>query len=392
MLYEMACGRAPFAGETKTDVIVAIAKSEPPALARFAPKAPPELEWIVLKALRKDVEERYQTIKEFESDLKKLKQRIEFQSELERSMAPEQYHSTMGGLAETEIHASVPRLSTQSVLPQNRETSVVSSAIQTRASSVEYIVNGIKQHKTIAAVVAVAVLLGVLALIFLPGRSTKLTDKDTILLAEFLNTTGDLDFDKTLKQALAAQLGQSPFLDIFSEDRVRDTLKLMGVSQDTRVTRDVAKDICARQGIKAMLLGSISRVGSRYIVLLEAINSQTGDTIASEQFEVADKEQVLKSLGSAASSLREKLGESLSTIKRFDTPIEKVTTSKLEALKQYSTGVEQHSKLDYKGAIPLYLRAIESDPNFAIAHARLANCYNNTNQFEAARNSFTKAY
>lgn len=393
VLYEMACGRAPFAGETKTDVIVAIAKSEPPALARFAPKAPPELEWIVLKALRKDVEERYQTVKELESDLKKLKQRIEFQSELERSMAPEQYHSTMSGLAETEIHASVPRLSTQSTAPQKRETSVVSSAIQTRASSVEYIVNGIKQHKTIAAVIAVAVLLGVLALIFLPGRSrTKLTDKDTILLADFLNTTGDLDFDKTLKQALAAQLGQSPFLDIFSEDRVRDTLKFMGVSQDTRVTRDVAKDICARQGIKAMLLGSISRVGSHYIVLLEAVNSQTGDTIASEQFEVDGKEQVLKSLGSAASSLREKLGESLSTIKRFDAAIEKVTTSKLEALRQYSLGVEQHSKLDYKGAIQFYLRAIESDPNFAIAHARLANCYNNTSQFEAARDQFTKAY
>ncbi|MGZ8847756.1 MAG: protein kinase domain-containing protein [Pyrinomonadaceae bacterium] len=393
VLYEMACGRAPFAGETKTDVIVAIAKSEPPALARFAPKAPPELEWIVLKALRKDVEERYQTVKEFESDLKKLKQRIEFQSELERSMAPEQYHSTMSGLADTEIHASVPRLSTQSILPQKRETSVVSSAIQTRPSSAEYIVNGIKQHKTIAAVVALAVLLGVLALIFLPGRSKpKLTDKDTILLADFLNTTGDLDFDKTLKQALAAQLGQSPFLDIFSEDRARDTLKFMGRSQDTRVTRDVAKDICVREGIKAMLLGSISGVGSRYIVLLEAINSQTGDTIASEQFVVTDKDQILKSLGSAASSLREKLGESLSTIKRFDAPIEKVTTSKLEALKQYSTGVEQHSKLDYKGAILLYLRAIESDPNFAIAHARLANCYNNTNQFELARAEFTKAY
>ncbi len=392
VLYEMACGRAPFSGETKTDVIVAIAKSEPAALARFAPKAPAELEWIVLKALRKDVDERYQTIKELESDLKKLKQRLEFQSELERSMAPEQYHSAMTALAETEIHASVPRLSTQSVLPQKHETSVVSSAIQTRESSVEYIVNEIKQHKKVAAVVAIAVLLGVLALIFVPRSKPKLTDKDTILLADFLNTTGDLDFDKTLKQGLAAQLGQSPFLDIFSEDRVRDTLKLMDLSQDTRVTRDVAKVICARQGIKAMLLGSISRVGANYIVLIEAINSQTGDTIASEQFVVTDKDQILKSLGSAASSLREKLGESLSTIKRFDAAIENVTTSKLEALRQYSLGVEQHSKLDYKGAIQFYLRAIDSDPNFAIAHARLANCYNNTNQFAAARDEFTKAY
>src|SRR5204863_2409578 len=165
-------------------------------------------------------------------------------------------------------------------------------------------------------------------------------------------------FDKTLKQALAAQLGQSPFLDIFSEDRVRDALKYMGASQDTRITRDVAKQICARQGIKAMLLGSISGVGAHYVVLLQAENSQTGDLIASEQFEVDGKEQVLKSLGSAASRLREKLGESLGTIKDFDAPIENVTTSSLEALRQYSLGMQLHAQLDYGGATPFYRAAL----------------------------------
>jgi tetratricopeptide (TPR) repeat protein len=198
--------------------------------------------------------------------------------------------------------------------------------------------------------------------------------------------------DDELKQALAAQLGQSPFLDIFSEDRVRDTLKFMGASQDTRVTRDVAKDICAREGIKAMLLGTISSVGAHYSVVLLAENSQTSDIIATEQFDVEGKEQVLKSLGAAASRLREKLGESLNDIKKYDAPIEKVTTPSLEALRQYSLGVEQHSKADYKNAIPLYQRAIESDQNFAIAHVRLANCYNNTGQLEASRVEFTKAY
>ena len=391
VLYEMATGRAPFSGETKTDVIVAIAKSEPPALARFVPKAPPELEWIVLKALRKDVDERYQTVKELESDLKKLKQRIEFQSELERSMAPDQYRSALSGFSEAEIHAT-PRLSTQSMTPQPLHTSAVSN-VPTRASSAEYIVNEIKQHKTIAVVVVAILIVGALAIILLPWRSkTKLTDKDTILLADFLNTTGDAVFDKTLKHALAAQLGQSPFLDIFSEDRVRDALKYMDLSQDTRVTREVAKDICARQGIKAMLLGSISGVGSHYVVSLEAENSQTGDMIATEQFEVDGKEEILKSLGPAASRLREKLGESLSDIKKFDAPIENVTTPKLEALRQYSLGVEQHSKADYYHAIDFYKRAIEFDPNFAIAHARLAYCYNNTNQFKASREESTKAY
>jgi serine/threonine protein kinase/Flp pilus assembly protein TadD len=389
VLYEMATGRPPFSGETKTDIIVAIAKSEPAPLARFAPKAPPEFEWIVLKALRKDVDERYQTIKELESDLKKLKQRIEFQSELERSMSPEQYTSALSGLPDTEIHAT-PHLSTPPRAPL--QTSVISSATQTRASSAEYLVNEIKQHKKIAGIVAAVVVLAVLAIIFWPGSKPKLTDKDTILLADFLNTTGDPVFDQTLKQALAAQLGQSPFLDIFSEDRVRDALKFMGKSQDTRINREVAKEICTRQGIKAMLLGTISGVGSHYVVLLNAENSQTGDTLASEQFEVDGKEQVLKSLGSAASRLREKLGESLSTIKKFDAPIENVTTSSLEALKQYSLGVEQHSKADYAHAIDFYKRAIEADPNFAIAHARLALCYNNTNQFEASRAASTKAY
>src|SRR5215510_11306936 len=150
VMYEMATGRAPFSGETKTDVIVAIAKSEPPPLARFAPQAPAEFEWIVLKALRKDVDERYQKVKELESDLKKLKQRIEFQSELERSMSPEQYRSTMSGMAETEVHTSAPRWSTQSMSPQAMTSAVSTATTQTRASSAEYIVNGIKQHKIIA--------------------------------------------------------------------------------------------------------------------------------------------------------------------------------------------------------------------------------------------------
>ena len=309
-------------------------------------------------------------------------------------MSPEQYRSAMSGMAETEIHATAPRLSTQSRASQALNTSVVSTATtETRASSAEYIVNGIRQHKTVAAIVALVVVLGVIALIFIPwGSKPKLTDKDTILLAEFVNTTGEPVFDKTLKQALAAQLGQSPFLDIFSEDRVRDTLKFMGASQDTRVTRDVARDICAREGIKAMLLGTISSVGSHYSVVLLAENSQTSDIIATEQFDVEGKEQVLKSLGAAASRLREKLGESLNDIKKYDAPIEKVTTPSLEALRQYSLGVEQHSKADYKNAIPLYQRAIESDQNFAIAHVRLANCYNNTGQLEASRVEFTKAY
>ena len=392
VLYEMATGRAPFSGETKTDVIVAIAKSDPPPVARFAPQTPPEFEWIVSKALRKDADERYQTVKELESDLKQLKQRIEFRSELERSMSPEQI-SAMSGFAETEIHSTASRLSTQSTAPQRIPVDQTGAA-QTRASSAEYLVGEVRRHKLGVGIGALALLLVAAAIAYLVLWRPKsvLTDKDTILLADFQNTTGDPVFDQTLKQALAAQLGQSPFLDIFSDDRVREALKYMNLSQDTRLTRDVAKDICARQGIKAMLLGSISSVGSHYVVLLQAENSKNGDMIATEQFEVDGREQVLKSLGASASRLREKLGESLSTIKQFDAPIENVTTSKLDALRQYSLGVEQHTKADYLHAIDFYKRAIEIDPDFAIAHARLAYCYNNTNQFAASRAESTKAY
>ena len=212
------------------------------------------------------------------------------------------------------------------------------------------------------------------------------------MLADFVNTTGDPVFDGALKQALAAQLGQSPFLDIFPEDRVRETLKFMNRSPDERVTREVAKEICERQGFKAMLLGSISALGNHYVVSLDAVDAHAGATLASEQFETDGKEQVLKSLGQAASRLREKLGESLGSIKKFDVPIEQVTTSSLEALRYYSKGREQHSSGKYAEAIPFYRRAVELDPYFAIAYARLAVVYTNEGQSELSRQASQKAY
>ncbi|HVS81321.1 MAG TPA: protein kinase [Pyrinomonadaceae bacterium] len=397
VLYEMAAGRAPFSGETKTDVLVSITKNDPPPIARFAPNLPAEFEWIVMKALRKNIDERYQTIKELETDLKKLKQRLEFQTELERSMPPGKLTGSFSasglGYADTEILASLPGVHT-SVPGAARSTGQVPSAAQTRVSSAEYIVGGIKRHKIAAAIAGLAIVLIAVAVYFYyPRQRVTLTDKDTILLADFLNTTGDPVFDGTLKQALAVQLGQSPFLDIFSEERVRDTLKFMNRSPDERVTRDVAREICERQGLKAMLLGSISSLGSsHYVVSLEALNSRTGDPIAQEQFEIDGKEQVLKSLGQAASRLREKLGESLASIQKFDAPIEQVTTSSLDALKNYSRGFEQHSSGKYLDAIQFYKHAIELDQNFASAYARLAYCYNNTKQNELSREASKKAY
>ena len=396
VLYEMTSGRAPFLGETKTDIIIAIAKTDPAPLARFAPNAPAELEWIIMKALRKDVDERYQTVKELESDLKKLKQRLEFQTEFERSIPPERLTSafSVSGLryADTEVPGSLGRI--QTTIPGAPGGTGSASAAQTRASSAEYIAGEIKRHKTGAAIAALVILIAASAAVyfFYFRERVRLTDKDKILLADFVNSTGDPVFDGTLKQALSVQLGQSPYLDIFSEDRVRETLRFMEKPTDTRITRDVAREICERQGIKAMLLGTISSLGSHYAISMEAVNAHTGDSIASEQVEADGKEQILRALGQAASRLREKLGESLSSVEKFDAPIEAATTSSLEALQAYSRGFEQHSSGKYDAAIPFYKDAIARDPYFAIAYARLGTCYNITKQNELSREAFQKAY
>jgi serine/threonine protein kinase/Flp pilus assembly protein TadD len=405
VLYEMVAGRAPFEGETKTDVIVAIAKNDPMPLARFSQSVPQEFEWIVMKALRKDVDERYQSVKELDSDLRKLKQRLEFQTELERSVANEALASSLGasglalsGMGNSSAWQPQPQPQTEASSRVHSTASVAPGTDSTRASSLEYLVTGAKRHKLRAALIGIAVV-GLLATLAwatgyspFPTKTAALTEKDTILLADFVNTTGEVVLDETLRQALAVQLSQSPFLNILPEDRLHDALRFMGRSPDDRVTRDIAREICERQGIKAMLLGSVSRLGNNYVISLEALNSRTGTTIASEQIEAESKEQILKALGQGASRLREKLGESLSSIQKFDAPIEQATTSSLEALRAYSLGAEQHSSAKYFEAIPLYKRAIELDPNFAIAYARLALAYNNTRQFELSREASQKAY
>ncbi|MGI8835832.1 MAG: protein kinase domain-containing protein [Pyrinomonadaceae bacterium] len=381
VLFEMVAGRTPFEGETSTDVLVSITQKEAPPLARFAPKVPAELDWIITKALRKDREERYQTIKELLTDLRRLKQKIEFEAELERSVSPDSIsRSTISA------PAGIPTVS--------GGIAATGEATGTHApSSAEYIVSEIKRHKTGAGIIAALFVVLVGAGVFFYFRHAQaLTDKDTVLLADFVNTTGEQVFDGTLKQALAVQLGQSPFLNIYPEDRVREALRFMGRSPDDRLTRDVAREIGQRQGLKAMLAGSISSLGTHYVITLEAINVQNGDAIAREQAEADSKEQVLSTLGRVASQLREKLGESLGSIKKFDAPIEQATTSSLEALKAFSQGNELRQKGQDREAIPFYKRAIEVDPNFAMAYARLGVAYSNWGETELAKEYSQKAY
>jgi len=382
VLYEMVTGHVPFAGETPTETISLILQRDPAPLTRYANEVPDELERIVTKALTKDREERYQTAKDLLIDLRHLKRKLEVDAEIDRTVPPE-------------LRAAVATHSGASVGTASGAVATATAGAPHAASNAEYIVSEIRRHKKGVGVLAAAVVVAIAFaafFFFFSSKAPALTEKDTVLLADFVNTTGEPVFDGTLKQALAVQLGQSPFLNIFPDERVNETLRFMGRSPNERITKDVAKEICARQGIKAMIVGSIAGLGSHYVITLEANNALAGDSIAREQAEADSKEQVLKALGKAASQLREKLGESLSSVKKFDAPIEQATTSSLEALKAFSQGNQQRIQGNQLEAIPFYRRAIELDPNFALAYARLAVIFNNFFQTELATQYAQRAY
>jgi DNA-binding winged helix-turn-helix (wHTH) protein/tetratricopeptide (TPR) repeat protein len=224
------------------------------------------------------------------------------------------------------------------------------------------------------------------------GRTAALTDKDSVLIADFANTTGDEVFDGTLRRAVAVELGQSPFLNVVSEERVREALRYSGRSPDDRVTRDLAREIAQRQGIKALLLGSIASLGRHYVITLEAVSAASGETIAREHSEAESRERILIRLSEAATRLREKLGESLASIERFSAPIEQATTSSLDAFKAYDLGRQRHFSGDYFEAIPLYQRAVELDPNFAMAYAALGVTYGMAREYELAAQFSQRAF
>jgi serine/threonine protein kinase/tetratricopeptide (TPR) repeat protein len=384
MLFEAATKHKPFQGESNVQSLYKICYEPAPALKDFDPSASPELQKIVRRCLAKDPDERYQSIQDIALELKELRREMEGDTQFDTTVTPSAIGSELG--AESMHRSVLPTIGGQT------STGAVSGA--TTSSSAEYIVTGIKRHKKGAILIAALATVAIAAsLLYLHFRSPRvLTERDTILLTDFVNTTGDPVFDGTLKQALAVQLGQSPFLNIFSEDRVREALKFMGRSPDERVTRDVGREICQRQGLKAMLVGSIANLGNQYVITLEAINAQTGDAIAREQAETENKEQVLHALGAAVMKLREKLGESLQSIQKFDAPIEQGTTSSLEAFKAFSLGVEQQLKGKYNEAIPFLKHATDLDPNFALAYGRLASMYYNTKQYDLTAEASQKAF
>ena len=250
---------------------------------------------------------------------------------------------------------------------------------------------------TVIAVLAAALILVAAAIggaLYFRSRqtTTRLTDKDTIVLSDFENKTGDAVFDDTLKQGLSVQLEQSPFLALVSERKVIDTLKLMGHSPDDRLTANLAREVCERTGSKAMLTGSIAELGRQYVIGLKAVNCNTGDLLAEAQEQAVGKEAVLKALDNAAVSLRSKLGESLSSVQKYAAPVQEATTPSLEALKEYSLGLKTRYAKGSIAALPFYKQAIELDPNFAMGYRALSSTYSNFNEAGRAAEDIRKAY
>ena len=340
VLYEMATGQRPFAQVQSAQLIGALLHKPPIPPTELNPRVSAELERIIRKCVEKDPENRYQSAKELAIDLRRL--------------------LTLSAVNVAEVP-----------------------------------VGGRKLWKVLvpgALILVAAVAIGGMFYFRSRQSMTRLTDKDTIVLSDFDNRTGDAVFDDTLKQGLSVQLEQSPFLNLLSDRKVNETLKLMGRPAGDRLTPEVTREVCERTSGKAMLTGSIAGLGNQYVIGLKAVTCSTGDVLAEAQEQAAGKEEVLKALDAAAVSLRGKLGESLSSVQRYDTPLSEMTTPSLEALKAYSLAGKTYSAKGHTAALPFFKRAVELDPNFAIAYSAMSALYRDLNEVGLAAENARKAY
>jgi tetratricopeptide (TPR) repeat protein len=342
------------------------------APTQLNPEVPRKLEEVIGKALEKDKNLRYQSAAEMRTDLQRLKRDTE--SGRSTAMAKE-----------AELASASSPTATVSPTPARvvGKASAV-SAVPAKTHAVKWPI--------LAGVAVVAVVLGLAGRLYFARRAQALTEKDTVVLADFANSTGDPIFDDTLKTALNISLRQSPFLNVLPDSEMVKTLQLMTRPADTKVTPEVARELCQRAHSKAYLAGSIGSLGSEYVLGLKAVNCQSGDTLAEEQMTAVSKEKVLDSLGKAATKLRGELGESLATVQKFDVPLLQATTSSLEALKEYSLGVKAANEKGPSAALPYHQRAVELDPNFAQGYDALGIDYNSLAEMGRASEYYTEAF
>jgi serine/threonine protein kinase/tetratricopeptide (TPR) repeat protein len=348
VLYEMVTGVLPFRGDTSGLVTEAILNRLPVAPVRLNADVPAELERIINKALEKDRKLRYQSAAEIRTDMQLLKRESE---------------SGRGAVSGSDTGSKAgPKFD------RSRWVAVTGAAVLTvgLAAGGFWWLNGRKAHA--------------------------LSATDTIVLADFTNTTGDQVFDGTLRQGLAVQLEQSPFLSIISEQQIQQTLKLMGQKPDAKLTPEIARELCQRTASAAVLDGSIAQIGTQYLLTLKASDCSSGQSLASTEAQASDKNHVLDALGRATLKIRKNLGESLSTVQKFATPLEQATTPSLEALQAYSLGRKASAGADWAAAVPLFQRAIRLDPNFAMAYARLGTSYWNLGETTLGALNTQKAY
>jgi serine/threonine protein kinase/tetratricopeptide (TPR) repeat protein len=383
VLYEMATGVLPFRGDTTGVIFAEILNRAPASPLRFNPDLPDELSHIIRRALEKDRDLRYQHASEIHAELKRLQRDTSGRAVVVQEEEEDGWSKSSG----VRVSRAVPRASAtgKSVVGQPVAEAPPSEPPAEKKSPLKLVSIGA------LALLAIAGAITVYYWKFRPPV-VKLSERDTLVISDFTNTTQDTVFDDTLRQALAIQLEQSPVLNVLSDQKVSATLKLMNRPAIEKLTWEVAREICVRTTSKAVLSGSIVSVGARYLIGLKALGCQSGDTLATTQSEAESRDTVLKALGQAGNDIRGKLGESLVSVEKFNKPLDQATTSSLEALKSFTEGRRMSREKGEPAALPYYKRALELDPNFARAYASLGAAYNNLDQISLAIDNYKKAY